>query len=182
VKRTPRPPRYPNKLLVIGMSALVAGGVLLMVNLGSLAVPTSLWPLAPLAAGLAFLYLSYVRGHSSRYILPGMLLTLGGLFFLLVETVLGWESVARVWPAFMLITGLSMLAWGMRLVPKARTAIVVPGVFIAALGLLLLPFSLRRQEGSLAAFVGRWWPLSLVAIGLVLLASFLSTRRPNRKV
>jgi len=118
VKRTPRLPRYPNKLLVIGMTALVAGGVLLMVNLGSLAVPASLWPLAPLAAGLVFLYLAYVRGRSSRYILPGMLLTLGGLFFLLVETVLGWDSVARFWPAFMLITGLSMLtgacAWSRR--------------------------------------------------------------------
>jgi hypothetical protein len=175
-------PRYPHKLLVIGTAALVSGGVLLMVNLGSFTLPVSLWPLAPLAVGLAFLYLAYVRGRSSRYILPGMLLTLGGLFFLLVETVLGWDSVGRFWPAFMLITGLSLLAWGLRLKPKARTAIVVPGLFIAALGLLLFPFSLQRQRGGFAAFVGRWWPLVLVAIGLVLVASFFSTQKPNRKV
>jgi len=175
-------PRYPNKLLVIGTAALVAGGVLLMVNLGSFALPASLWPLAPLATGLMFLYLAYVRGRSSRYILPGMLLTLGGLFFLLVETVLGWGALARVWPAFMLITGLSLLAWGLRLKPKARTAIIVPGLFIGALGLLLFPFSLQRQPGGLAAFVGRWWPLALVVLGLVLVASFFSTRKPNRKV
>jgi hypothetical protein len=175
-------PRYPNKLLVIGTAALVAGGVLLMLNLGSFTLPVSLWPLAPLAAGLVFLYLAYVRGRSTRYILPGMLLTLGGLFFLLVETVLGWDALERAWPAFMLITGLSLLAWGQRLKPKARTAIIVPGVFIAALGLLLFPFSLQRQRGGLAAFVGRWWPLVLVVIGLMLVASFFSTRRPNRKV
>ena len=175
-------PRYPNKLLVIGAAALVAGAVLLMANLGSFPVPAGLWPLPLLAAGLVFLYLAYVRGRSSRYILPGMLLALGGLFFLLVETVIGWEALDRAWPAFMLITGLSLLAWGLRLKPKARTAIIVPGLFIAALGVLLFPFSLQRHPGSLAAFVGRWWPLVLVVIGLVLLASFFSTRKPNRKV
>ena len=175
-------PRYPNKLLVIGTVAFVAGGALLMLNLGSFTLPVSLWPLALIAAGLVFLYLAYVRGRSARYILPGMLLTLGGLFCLFVETVLGWGALARVWPAFMLITGLSLLAWGMRLKPKARTAIIVPGLFIAALGLLLFPFSMLRQRGGLAAFVGRWWPLVLVAIGLVLVASFFSIRRPNRKV
>jgi hypothetical protein len=175
-------PRYPNKLLVIGTAVLVAGGVLLMVTLGSFTLPASLWPLPVLAAGLVFLYLAYVRGRSSRYILMGMLLTLGGLFFLLVETVIGWEALERAWPAFMIITGLSLLAWGLRLKPKARTAIIVPGLFIAALGVLLFPFSLQRHPGSLAAFVGRWWPLVLVVIGLVLVASFFTTRKPNRKV
>lgn len=180
MKRTA--PRFPNKLLVIGTTALVAGGVLLMANLGSFTLPVSLWPVPLLVAGLVFLYLAYVRGRSSRYILPGMLLTLGGLFFLLVETVLGWDALERVWPAFAIITGLSLLAWGLRLKPKARTAIIVPGLFIAALGLVLLPFSLQRPPGGLAAFVGRWWPLALVVIGLVLVASFFSTRKPNRKV
>ncbi len=175
-------PRYPNKLLVIGTATFVAGGVLLLAKLGSFTLPASLWPLAPLALGLVFLYLAYVRGRSSRYILPGMLLTLGGLFFLLVETLLGWDALKRAWPAFMLITGLSLLAWGLRLKPKARTAIIVPGLFIAALGLLLFPFSLQNQPGGFAAFVGRWWPLALLVIGLVLVASFFSTRKPNRKV
>jgi len=176
------PPRYPNKLFVIGMAALVTGGVLLLANVGSLRLPASLWPVPVLLAGLVLLYLAYLRGRSSRYILPGMLLTLGGLFFLLVETVLGWDAIGRAWPAFMLITGLSLLAWGLRLKPSRRVAIVVPGVFIAALGLLLFPFSLRRSPGSFAAFVGQWWPLVLVVLGLVLVASFFSTRKPNRKV
>jgi hypothetical protein len=180
MKRTT--PRYPNKLLVIGVAVLVVGGVLLMANLGSFALPAGLWPLPPLAAGLVFLYLAYVRGRSSRYILPGMLLTLGSLFMILVETVIGWDALERTWPAFMVITGLSLLAWGLRLKPRSRTAIIVPGLFIAALGLLLLPFSLQRHPGGLAAFVGRWWPLVLVVIGLVLVASFFSTRKPNRKV
>lgn len=174
-----RPPRYPNKLLVIGVLTAAVGVVLLLATLGPLALPLGLWPVPVIAAGLAFLYLAYLRGKSARYVLPGMLLTLGGLFFLLLETVLGWDALGRAWPALMLVTGLSLVAWGMRLKPRARTAIVVPGAFMAALAVLLLPFSLQRQPGSLAAFVGRWWPLALVMIGLVLVVSFYSTRRPK---
>jgi hypothetical protein len=175
-----RPPRYPNMLLVIGGLTAAVGVVLLLATLGPLALPLGLWPVPVLAAGLAFLYLGYVRGRSARYVLPGMLLTLGGLFFLLVETVLGWEAFPRTWPGLMLVIGLALFAWGMSLKPKARTAIVVPGLFIAALAVLLLPFSLQQQRGSFAAFVGRWWPLALVVIGLVLVVSFYSTRKPNR--
>ena len=172
-------PRYPNKLLVLGAITAVAGIVLLMATRGPLSLPLGLWPVPVLLAGLVFLYLGYVRGRSARYVLPGMLLTLGGLFFLLVQNVLGWEALGRAWPGLMLVTGLSLFAWGMRLKPKARTAIVVPGLFIAALAVLLLPFSLQQQRGSLAAFVGRWWPLALVVIGLVLVVSFYSTRKPK---
>jgi len=175
-----REPRYPNKLLVIGTVTAVVGIVLLLATLGPLTLPMGLWPVPVVLGGLVFLYLAYVRGRAARYVLPGMLLTLGGLFFLLVETVLGWGALARAWPGLMLVTGLSLFAWGMRLKPRARTAIVVPGLFIAALAVLLLPFSLQQQRGSLAAFVGRWWPLALVVIGLVLVVSFYSTRKPNR--
>jgi hypothetical protein len=175
-----RPARYPNKLLVIGTLTAVVGIVLLLATLGPLSLPLGLWPVPVVAAGLAFLYLAYVRGRAARFVLPGVLLTLGGLFFLLVETVLGWEALGRAWPALMLITGLALAAWGARLRPRARTAIVVPGVFLAGLAVLLLPFSIQGRPGSLAAFVGRWWPLVLVVIGLVLVVSFYSTRKPNR--
>jgi len=175
-------PRYPNKLLVAGVAVLVAGGVILLWNLGYLPQPGKLWPVPVILAGLVFLYMAWPRGHSDRWIIPGMVLTLGGLVFLLVNTVLNEESLARVWPAFMLVTGISLVPYGYRKKGSARTAIVIPAVFISFLALVFFLFSLRRTGGGFVAFVRQWWPMILVVLGIALIVSFFSTRRPSSKV
>jgi hypothetical protein len=174
-------PRYPHALLILGAAILVAGGVLLLWTLGYLPQPGPLWPVPVMLAGLALLYLAYARGWSGRWIIPGMVLSLGGLVVLLLNTVLREESLARIWPAFMLVTGLSLIPYGYRKHGSARIAIVVPAVFISALAVLFFFFSLRAG-GGFAAFVRQWWPMILVILGLALLVSFFSTRRPSSKV
>jgi hypothetical protein len=174
-------PRYPNKLLVSGVAVVVAGGVLLLWNLGYLPQPGRLWPVPVIIVGLFFLYMAWPQKRSDRWIIPGMVLTLGGVVFLMVNTVLSQQSLARIWPAFMIVTGVSLVPYGFRKKGSARTAIVVPGIFIFCLALLFFPFSLRH-DGGFAAFVQHWWPLILVILGLALIVSFFSTRRPNSKV
>jgi hypothetical protein len=99
-----------------------------------------------------------------------------------MNTVLSSQSLARIWPAFMLVTGVSLVPYGLRKHGSARVAIVVPGLFISLLALLFLPFSLHHSDGGFAAFVRQWWPMILVIIGAVLIISFFSTRRPSSKV
>jgi len=180
--RTRQRPRYPNKLLIAGMAVLVAGGVLLLWNLGYLPQPGRLWPVPVMLVGLFFLYMAWPRGRSDRWIIPGMVLTLGGLVFLLANTVLKQESLLRIWPSFMLVTGLSLVPYGFRKRGSARTAIIIPAIFISVLSLLFFLFSLRRPEGGFAQFVRQWWPMILVILGIALIVSFFSTRRPNSKV
>jgi len=175
-------PRYPNKLLVIGVAVLLAGGLLLLWNLGYLPQPGGLWPVPVIVAGLVLLYMAWPRERSDRWIIPGMVLTLGGGVVLLMNTVLSGQSLARIWPAFMLVTGLSLVPYAYRKRGGARTAIVIPAIFISCLALLFLSFSLRRPGGSLVALVRRWWPMVLVIIGIALLVSFFSVRRPRNKV
>jgi chromate transport protein ChrA len=175
-------PRYPNKLLVLGVAGLVAGGVLLLWNLGYLPQPGRLWPIPVLIAGLFFLYMAWPRKHSDTWIIPGMILTLGGLVFLLVNTVLEGETLQRIWPLFMIVTGISLVPYALRKKGNARTAVIVPAVFISFLALIFLPFSLRREEGGLVAFVRQWWPMILVVLGISLIISFFSTRRPSNKI
>ncbi len=176
-------PRFPNKLLVIGTATVVVGGVLLLWTLGRMRrVPFGLWPLLLLAAGLALLYFAWVRGRARRYLVPGLIATLCGVLFLLLETVLGWDSLPRVWPAFMVIAGVSLLPYGLRLKPRSRPAILTPAVFIAGLGLALLPFSLTGARGALASLVTAWWPVVLVVIGVALVISFFATRGPKKRV
>ena len=183
MKKTSVMPRYPNLLLVTGVVVGLAGGLLMLWNLGYLPQASLLWPVAVILAGLVFLYLAWPRRKSDRWIIPGMVLTLAGVVFLLMNTVLRGQELARIWPAFMLVTGVSLVPYGLRRRrAAARTALVVPGLFICALALLFLPFSLRGTGGELSSFVRQWWPLVLVALGAGLVVSFFSTRRPNKKV
>ena len=171
--------RYP-MLLIVGAAILVAGGVLLLWTLGYIPQPGPLWPVPVLLAGLVLLYFAYRQGWSERWILPGMVLSLGGLVLLLLNTVLKEEGLARIWPSFMLVTGLSLIPYGFKKKGGARIAIIVPAVFIAALSLVFFVFSLR-DGGGFTAFVVQWWPMLLIVLGLALLVSFFSTRRPNSK-
>ena len=182
MKHTSSTPRYPNLLLVTGVVVGLAGGLLTLWNLGYLPRASRLWPVVLILAGLVFLYLAWPRRKSDRWIIPGMVLTLGGVVLLLENTVLSGQDLARIWPAFMLVTGISLVPYGLRRQRSARTAIVVPGLFISALALLFLPFSLNGTGGELASFVRQWWPLVLVILGVGLVVSFFSTRRPNKKV
>lgn len=175
-------PRYPNKLLVAGVAVALAGSVLMLGNLGYLPQPGRLWPVPVILVGLFFLYMAWPRGRSDRWIIPGMVCTLGGVVFLLMNTILASQSLARIWPAFMLVTGLSLVPYGFRKKGSARTAIVVPGLFISCLALLFLPFSIHHAEGGFASFVMQWWPMILVILGIALIVSFFTSRRPSSKI
>jgi hypothetical protein len=175
-------PRYPNKLLIAGVTVALTGGVLMLWNLGYLPQLGRLWPVPFIISGLVFLYMAWPRRKSDRWIIPGMVLTLGGTVFLLMNTVLASQSLARIWPAFMLVTGLSLVPYGLRKRGAARTAIVVPALFISFLALLFLAFSLSHEAGEFGIFVRQWWPMILVIIGIALVVSFFSMRKPTNKV
>jgi hypothetical protein len=177
-----RKARYPNKLLVAGVTVALAGGVLMLWNFGYLPQPGRLWPVPVILVGLFFLYMAWPRRKSDRWIIPGMVLTLGGIVFLLMNTVLAAQSLARIWPAFMLVTGLSLVPYGFRRKGSARTAVVVPGLFISLLAILFFPFSLHHADGGFGQFVRQWWPMILVISGVLLIVSFFTVRRPSSKV
>ena len=163
------PPRYPNLLLVTGVVVGLAGGLLLLGNFGYLPQAGALWPVPVILVGLIFLYLAWPRKRSDRWIIPGMVLTLGGIVLLLMNTVLQAQSIAPH------LAGRSCWSraspwcpYGFRKHGSARIAIVVPGLFISVLALVFIPFSLHHTEGGFAAFVRQWWPMILVILGAAL--------------
>jgi len=54
----------------IGIVVLVLGGILLLWNLGYLPQLGRLWPVPMILVGLVFLYMTWPRGHSDRWLLP----------------------------------------------------------------------------------------------------------------
>jgi hypothetical protein len=174
-------PRFPQKLLVFGILLFLVGCVLLLQSLGYLNLKDS-WPLIFLVVGLVLLYLVYFKGLTDQYILPGMILALCGLFFFLLYTVIPEKSLEKIWPAFMDITGFSLIPYALRKRAKTRIGIIISAMAIILLSVLFFPFSLGLTELKFSEFVLRWWPVIFVISGLgLVLYNFIHYRSRARK-
>ena len=175
-----RSSRFPNKYLILGVLCIILGGILLMWTLGHLPSFGILWPLPFLAVGMILLYMVIFQGIKERYILPGMILTLGGLFFLLLNTIITVKSIERIWPFFLLIAGVSFLPYAFKKKDKTKSALVISSVFMVLLSILFLPFSLNKTQISFSEFVFRWWPIIVIVVGVCLLLSFFLKKTPKK--
>lgn len=170
-----RQPRFPNKLVVIGTFFVLAGGVLLLWTAGYLHRFVNLWPLLPLLGGLVLLYLRIVRSGRDYYVFVGTSLVLAGLLFLLTNTAVPVE-LGRIWPLFMTIIGVALLVYGFRKRGASRVTLTIPGGAMVLLSAIFLPFSLELVSADFARFVGVWWPVLLIVMGLSLVGSHLTRR------
>jgi MFS family permease len=165
-------PRFPHKLLIAGICIFLVGGILLLWSLGYLPILTNLWPLPIMILGLGLLYVVYLKGKTERFILPGMVLTLSGLFFLLYNTIIPIKDLANIWPFFMIIAGLSLFPYAHKKRGKRRLGINISGILIIVLALIFLPFSLGFLNVSFLEFMLDWWPVIFMVIGLVLVVIY----------
>lgn len=168
--------RYPNKMLILGIGLLVVGGLLLIWRLDRLSSPGALWPVAPMLVGILLLYLVFIRGHTRMYVPPGIMLLLGGLFFLLHNTVIPAVELEKIWPIFMVVGGVSILPFSYKKSQSAKLAIIIPAAAIIGLAIIFLPFSLGVIEMDFTHFALRWWPTLLLLIGGILVISYLIKR------
>jgi hypothetical protein len=169
-------PRFPHKILFTGVGLLVLGGVLLLWSLGRLPSLEALWPLPLILVGLVLLALVFVRGYTRLYVPPGMLLVLGGIFFLLHNTVIPNVKLEEIWPVFMLIGGISILPFAHKKARSARLAIIIAAAAIIGLAVIFLPFSLGLVDKSFTEFVLRWWPTMLLLMGALLIITYYIRR------
>lgn len=162
-----------NTKLIAGFSFLLFGGLLLLKTTGHLRSAGALWPVFLIIAGLFSLYYSFIKGSTERYILVGMVCTLGGVFFLLSNTVLSEGDMRKLWPVFMLIAGVSLVPYALKKSRNARIVLLVPALVISLLSLGFLFFSLGLASVEFNAFISRWWPALFLIVGLILIISYL---------
>jgi len=170
-------PRYPNKYLVFSIFLILIGIVLLLWTGGYLRGLEALWPVIPLVLGLGFLYAVFLRNARQSYVFLGMFLTLGGAVMLLMTTVMTRVDLIRIWPVFMTVTGVSLVAYGMKKRGVRRISLTIPGYAIVVLSLVFLPFSLDLIRDDFIEAVGTWWPSLFVVLGVVLLFVYFSRRQ-----
>jgi hypothetical protein len=150
--------------------------VLLLWSLDRLPSMESLWPLPLILLGLILLALVFIRGYTRLYVPPGMLLALGGTFFLLHNTVIPHVKLDAIWPIFMLIGGISILPFAHKKTRSARLTIIVAAAAIIGLAIIFLPFSLGLIQKGFTEFVLDWWPTILLLLGGLLILTYFVRR------
>jgi hypothetical protein len=158
----------------------VLGGILILVGIWflldgiGLEIPRmdAIWPIFPILGGLAFIigYLTGAGDMDEGAMIPGIGGLLVGIFFFFITLgPLTWGDLSIWWPIFPLIGGIAFLAtwlagrmrdWGL-LIPAFG------GLGVGVVGLLVTTDAI---EG---AIVADWWPVSLILVGIILLAANL---------
>ncbi len=174
--------KFPNKLLVLGMTSFVIGAALLIWTLGVLPNLWALWPLFLIIAGLVFFYLTFSKKLDSRYLAPAIFFVLIGIFFILKNTIIGFIPLARIWPVFMTIAGLSLIPYCVKTSGYARIAVLIPALSFIFLSILFLPFSLEVVGTGFREFVASWWPMLFVFLGIALIVIYVykSVRKKSK--
>ncbi|MBN2440989.1 MAG: hypothetical protein JXJ04_06575 [Spirochaetales bacterium] len=171
-------PKFPNKYLVLGVFTFLIGSLFLLWTLGFLPSFERLWPLPISLIGLFFLYMVFFQARSEVYILFGMILSLGGFFLLLITTILSEKNLIKIWPGFMLITGISLIPYGKRKKKeKYKIAILIPAVAMIILSCLFFLFSLDIMGLNFQEFISIWWPALIMIMGIALILLYLFNKK-----
>ena len=163
--------------LIPGLLMVLVGVWLLLRNLN---VPIAgidvLWPVFPLAFGLAFLLQYFLAGRQpqdSGLVFVGSAAALtGAFFFLFTLGRLRWADMDRYWPIFVIIGGVAFFAqW---LTNPSQRGLLVPGSIALIIGVVAL--SLGNVNSVLLEQFVKLWPIMLIVGGIAILASYFLRR------
>ena len=131
-----------------------------------------IWPVFPTLGGVAFLAgWLFSKDHDPGLLFVGTAATLVGLFFFPFSFGLfEWADMSRWWPAFPIIGGIAFLALfaGGRFRDWGAAGV---GCVAMLVGMIAFGFTLLSFPRALAATLVKLWPLGLIFIGLIALAS-----------
>lgn len=149
--------RRIRSIFALAVVFIVAGTVLTLENIGAITGISKLWPAFVLILGIGFAILFFERKKNDLVVLwMGSTLCLGGIFFFYLNYT-SWAQLAKLWPVFLGITGISFLVIYAR--GKARIFLFLALALIMLSALFYLVFGVSLML----------WPLSLVAFGVSLL-------------
>jgi hypothetical protein len=145
--------------LIWGSVLIFVGLVFFIGNLHDVGIE-SLWPVFPLAAGIAFCAGYLVNRQNYGLLMPGTILTFIGALFFYCEFY-GWWRMENLWPLFVLAPAagfLSLYFGGGRKEP----GLLVPAGILFVTGIFFLLISVHA---------GRYWPVFLILAGIVIIVS-----------
>jgi hypothetical protein len=177
-KQTEKKTGSPEKFLAIGIISVMAGLMLLVTVMSKKTTGSAVYVSEVIIciSGI-ILYLALTRNRKARYLFAGLFLFLTGLTFLLISSGLIPYTILQLWPLIVFFCGLSLLGSGFYRREKMRVSHLVPSIALILLGILFLLFSLHIITAHFSVIVSRWWPVALIAAGIVLVLLYISRRK-----
>jgi len=139
-----------------GLLLIVLGAIFLAGNLGAFEF-WEYWPVIIILLGVAFFGIWLRERPNYGLLMPASVLTITGILFLYCQ-INGWYYLEDLWPVFMLAPGVGFFL--MYFFGEQEGGLLIPGSTLMVLGLLFM-------SGN--RWVGYWWPVILIVIGVLLL-------------
>ena len=180
---------YTNRMRKIQKTSLesylpLLGGFIIFIGVVILAIANqwfgldarNSWPIYLLLPGLVeLLFCSRIKGavlHAALVFLGTLQLLLGMLFFSFTLEVFQWSDMRSLWPVFVLIPGLTLLAayW---MGGRKLGMLLTSGAALSASALVVLPL---LQIGGNMFNLSAVWPLLIITVGIALVVVSLLRR------
>lgn len=158
-----------NRRILVGFALLLMGGALLLLTTGVLTIGSLIFPLILLLVGVLWFWRAFLPDGRDSNIFGGTLLSLTGGFWLLWESALPGVAAVSVWPVFMTIVGIALITYGLKKGEEYRLTLVTPGGALVVLSGVFLLFSFNVIQASLVQVAAMWWPVLLIAVGMMVL-------------
>jgi hypothetical protein len=178
--------------IFLSLVLILVGAWFLAGNLGvRLPGMDAMWPIFPLGAGLLFLG-GYLLNHRDPGLLfVGLAAALIGAFFFLftlrlplpvagMQDGVRWSDMDRLWPAFVVIGGLSFIALFLA-EPGRPWALFSLGALAVIVGCAAFLFTLNWLPSDMGRRLAQFWPVLLILVGLAaLLQAVVGRPRPPK--
>ncbi len=128
-----------------------------------------LWPVFPLAVGLAFMASFFHDRKQYGLLMPGFILVIVSLLFLYC-TIDGWDNMNMLWPVFIMAPGAGFLA--MYFGGQKEAGLLIPAGVLFGTGIIFMLIS---------SGLGQYWPATLVVAGLILVGVSRIGRKDKKK-
>jgi len=167
------------RTVLLALALIVLGGYLLLTELNA-EIPgwSQIWPVLPVAAGLALLIGTLVDAERNPdQVFIGTAAVLVGLvFFFVTLGPLDYPDLETWWPVFVVIAGVAFLAqWaaaGLR-----RWDALFLGLIALVVGVAAFAVTFELLGPNTREALPRFWPVILILVGLVALLRGLLSRR-----
>lgn len=122
--------------------------------------------------GAIILYFACIKRYSMWRFSIGLFLTLGGIFFVIVDTCFNEYDIKTLWPVLVSLVGVSVILGAIFSKKRMTISIIIPSVVLIIMGVLFLFFSLNIIKDSFVSVVTNLLPLFMIISGVVLFGSF----------